>query len=83
MAFNKEKNLIGTFSDHCKTSRSPVDSSNPSPSLQVGTPVTVPRSVFTSSNPLLANNKFSPRHQDTAALATQLQNKLVLSSHAR
>ena len=31
MAFKKEKALIGTFFDHCKTSRSPVDSSNHSP----------------------------------------------------
>jgi hypothetical protein len=60
-----------------------LDTSTDSDCSPVGTPVTVPRSVFTSSNPLLANNKFSPRHQDTAALATQLQNKLVLSSHAR
>jgi len=46
----------------------------------VGTPKSVPRSVFTSSNPVLRNNKFSPELSVTLNENTHLKNNCNSSS---
>jgi len=55
-----------------------------------GTPTSVPKSVFTSSNPILSNNKFSPSSTNkritnsaVAKVCEDLENRLQLSPHSR
>jgi len=63
--------------------------SSPSPNSP-STPTSVPRSVFTSSNPILSNNKFSPpsvnkrvTNSAVAKVCQDLENKIQLSAHSR
>jgi len=63
--------------------------SSPSPNSP-STPTSVPRSVFTSTNPILSNNKFSPpsinkrvTNSAVAKVCQDLENKIQLSAHSR
>lgn len=69
-----EDNSCSPSLSRLKTSESELESQESSAdNTPVGTPKSVPRSIFTSSNPMLRNNKFSPDLSVTLSESTHLK----------
>jgi len=69
--------LRHSVSDQEGGNDSSVEEEEPSP---MGTPVSVPRALFTSNNPILKNNKFSPCNSPTAQTAKDKDLQINLNS---